>query len=63
MIPNPATLRHRECRAVVGDRETEERSVVPVRGGTVVERETQRLDVNGKLQTVDISRTRESGPS
>ena len=33
------------------------------RGGTVVERETQRLDVNGKLQTVDISRTRESGPS
>ena len=34
-----------------------------VRGGTVVERETQRLDVNGKLQTVDISRTRESGPS
>ena len=32
------------------------------RGGTVIERETQRLDVNGQLRTVDISRTRDSGP-
>ncbi len=28
------------------------------RGGTVVERETRRLDVNGNLQIVDVSRTR-----
>ena len=33
------------------------------RGGTVVNRETQQMDVNGRFRTVAISRTRESGPS
>ena len=32
------------------------------RGGTVVEQETQQLDVNGQLRTVNVSRTRDSGP-
>ena len=30
------------------------------RGGTVVEQETQQLDVNGRLQTASVNRTRES---
>jgi len=30
------------------------------RGGTVIERETQQLDVNGQLQTVNVTRERES---
>jgi hypothetical protein len=32
------------------------------RGGTVIEEETERLDVNGRLQTVRVSRTNESAP-
>ena len=37
-----------------------ERSRPDSRGGIVIERETQRLDVNGRLQTVEVSRARES---
>ena len=37
-----------------------ERSRPDGRGHTVVEQETQQLDVNGRLQTASVSRTRES---
>ncbi len=38
-----------------------ERSRPDGRGGSVVQRETQRLDVNGQLRTVDVTRTQDSG--
>ena len=37
-----------------------ERARPDSRGGTVIERETQQLDVNGRLQTVSVSRELES---
>ncbi len=45
-------------RDVVVER-TIERSRSDGRGGTVVERETQRRDVNGQLRTVGVSSDRE----
>ena len=51
-----AVTERRGSRTLVVERVVE-KSRPDGRGGTVVERETQRLDVNGRLQTVSVSRT------
>ncbi len=48
-------------RTVVVERVTE-RERLDSRGGTLVERETQRRDVNGQLRAVGVDRTRGTGP-
>ena len=57
----------REVKEVRGNRlqvveRATERSRPDGRGGTLVEQETAQLDVNGQLQIVNVSRTRDSGP-